>query len=454
MHTTRTFDSIVEMERYALQLSRAVATFTSNMSLIERADATREALPFRRKIAQQWKSLLDAEQILTRKEIDDLSVLDQQPICTVAPRVDRVVIVLKATRLCNLRCIYCNAWAEGAGQVMPFSILAKVVRELLLAPGVKQVDFVWHGGEVMLLKPKFFRKMIYLQEKYRSKNQSVTNSLQTNATRISEEWLSLLAALNLGVGVSIDGPPALQNRRRPTVRGEGSAALVEEGLKRLREAGIQHAALVVIDREMLAQPIEEMLAYFASVGLHDVDFLNYVPSNENVISGERDADFVSYAEFCQWMRNVYSIWLSGFRNSLRIRFLDDLISALRSASRPDNCYFSGDCLDRIFTVEAAGNLAPCDKFIGLPGSDYGSAPDMLAGPSARFAAENARHVRNEEMSSCRWNKLCHGGCPHDRLAALRLDSTPLAGCCGMADLLDDIWNEECGALPALGAQRS
>src|ERR1700722_4462060 len=39
--------------------------------------------------------------------------------------------IMKPTRLCNLRCHYCNAWREGPGNTMSFQVLAKATIEIL-----------------------------------------------------------------------------------------------------------------------------------------------------------------------------------------------------------------------------------------------------------------------------------------------------------------------------------
>ena len=33
-------------------------------------------------------------------------------------------LIIKATRLCNLRCTYCHDWDVGVDQTMPFDVLA------------------------------------------------------------------------------------------------------------------------------------------------------------------------------------------------------------------------------------------------------------------------------------------------------------------------------------------
>src|SRR5215211_3953450 len=103
-----------------------------------------------------------------------------------------LTVIMKATRLCNLRCTYCHSWKEGPGQVMGFPVLARAIRDVLGDPGVHYVDFVWHGGEATLLSPAFYRKALWLQMRFRRSDQVVHNTIQTNGTHLTNAWLSFL----------------------------------------------------------------------------------------------------------------------------------------------------------------------------------------------------------------------------------------------------------------------
>ena len=96
-------------------------------------------------------------------------------------------LVLKATRLCNLRCTYCRDWREGPGQTMGFDVLARVVAAALREESHSIVDFVWHGGETTLLPLSFYRKAMFLQSRFRRPGQRIGNVIQTNGTRLTPD---------------------------------------------------------------------------------------------------------------------------------------------------------------------------------------------------------------------------------------------------------------------------
>src|SRR5262245_45276400 len=93
-------------------------------------------------------------------------------------------LIVKATRLCNLRCAYCHDWRAGAGQTIPFEILARMTASALRDSSADEVDFIWHGGEPTVLRTSFYEKALYVQSQFQRPGQRVRNSLQTNGTRV------------------------------------------------------------------------------------------------------------------------------------------------------------------------------------------------------------------------------------------------------------------------------
>lgn len=148
-----------------------------------------------------------------------------------AINADKLVIVLKATRLCNLRCTYCHSWAEGPNQSISFDILIRAIHKILSIPNVNRFEFVWHGGEVTLLKPLFFKKLIWLQQQFKRPEQYITNTMQSNIVNLSEEWLTFIKGIGMNVGISLDGVPAVNDKRRVDYRGKGTSERVAMGIK-------------------------------------------------------------------------------------------------------------------------------------------------------------------------------------------------------------------------------
>lgn len=378
---------------------------------------------------------LAPEQILNARELALLESIETRALERQPLALRQLVVVLKNTRLCNLRCHYCRSWAEGRGQVMRFEVLAKVVREVLSVEGLKLIEFVWHGGEVTQLSPAYFNKLIWLQQRYARPGTTVKNLLQTNAVSLSEEWLTFLRAHRIDIGVSIDGPPRINDSRRVDRHGEGTSTRIAATLRRLAEHRLTFGALVVVDRDLASVPPEELLDYFCSTGLRSANLLNVLPEND-CESGE----YLSATEFTDFLVNLYRAWHSGYRERISLQPFVNLEAGVRDRRAAASCLWSGDCMGRFITVEPNGDVAPCDKYIGARGATLGNlASDrlgsVLASPELRVFADAAADAKRA-MEQCRWHGVCQGGCPHDKyisdLRGLEHDS----GCCGSAPLLE------------------
>ncbi|MFV8758600.1 radical SAM protein, partial [Yersinia enterocolitica] len=162
---------------------------------------------------------IPAKKLLDSDELDIFNEEIKKSISVKTIKAKKLVVVLKATRLCNLRCTYCHSWAEGPNQTVSFHTLVRTVRQILAIPNVNRFEFVWHGGEITLLKPAFFKKLIWLQQQFKRPEQYITNTMQSNVVNISDEWLIFIKGIGMNVGISLDGVPAVNDKRRIDYRG-------------------------------------------------------------------------------------------------------------------------------------------------------------------------------------------------------------------------------------------
>ncbi len=130
---------------------------------------------------------------------------------------------------CNLACEYCYyvekaALYPGSGMRMEEATLERVTAAYLQAHPGPEVEFMWQGGEPLLMGVEFFRRALALQTEYARPEQRVSNTLQTNGTLITEEWAAFFAENDFLLGVSIDGPAGFarplsaRSRRRSQLR--------------------------------------------------------------------------------------------------------------------------------------------------------------------------------------------------------------------------------------------
>lgn len=388
---------------------------------------------------------LPAENILDEDELDIFYSEREQSYDSSPIDASKLVVVLKATRLCNLRCTYCHSWADGPGQSIATETLIRTTKRILAIPNVKRFEFVWHGGEITMLRTKFFKKLIWLQQQFKQPGQIITNSTQTNAVNLTPEWLSFLKGLGMSVGISLDGIPKINDARRVDFRGRGTSKRVEAGIQKLRAHNIPYGALIVVDKTVRATDPREMLEYFKSIKLNSIEFLNIVPDNR-AKPGELDYDdsYISYSEYIKFLSEVFDVWYGEYSDDIRINIFDDFIKKLR---QPEftlaACYWNGNCSQEVITLEPNGDVSPCDKYVGDPGSIYGSLlsndlADLLSNSSHNQTAVAEEDAAMEKMSKCKWFKICNGGCPHDRVINRRHVPGYDDSCCGTGKLIGKI----------------
>lgn len=363
-----------------------------------------------------------------------------------------VALLVKSTRLCNLRCSYCYEWATGPDQMMPFEVAARLVAAALSDPSHDHVRITWHGGEPTIAPTRFYERMLAVQARFRRPGQSVQNAIVTNGTRLTPEWLDFIAENRFGVTVSLDGPPELHDRYRIDVRGRPTHARVLAGLTALRERDIPFGLLMVIDRAALTLGPDAIFDYFIGLGV-DSFGLNFVmPRAEPDAAPATPAEhYVTSAERTAFLVRLHDRWLAHGDPRLRIRELAALQE--RVWGNPSLvCTLAGRCIGTIYAIEPNGDVTHCDFFRGDPGYRWGN---ILVDDFATLRrSANLLRVRAERtealarLRGCPHFAVCQGGCPHERYAAVRHDPDHRAQCCGMAGIIEHIragTGEDCRA---------
>jgi sulfatase maturation enzyme AslB (radical SAM superfamily) len=73
-----------------------------------------------------------------------------------------------------------------------------------------------------LMGPDFFHQVMAVVEKYARPGMTVSHTIQTNGTKLSDEWCNFLRRHNFWVGLSLDGPKEMHDVCRVDIRGQGT----------------------------------------------------------------------------------------------------------------------------------------------------------------------------------------------------------------------------------------
>lgn len=147
-------------------------------------------------------------------------------------------IVLKLSKLCNLRCTYCYEYGHLAESArMPLDGLDFFLRTLAehRTDSDTPLSFALHGGEPLLLPPAYLRALVGLQQKHLGpRGIPYRNSAQTNLYRVRPQTLRLCEELQIGIGVSLD----VHGNERVDVHGREVQETVKRNLRDLIASGL------------------------------------------------------------------------------------------------------------------------------------------------------------------------------------------------------------------------
>jgi uncharacterized protein len=174
-------------------------------------------------------------------------------------------IVLQPTTLCNLNCSYCYLPQRKSSSRMSPEItsrLAESIRDFK-----QHLTLVWHGGEPLTCGLKHFSDLLQPLIEL-NRQQTITHSIQTNATLIDDDWCKLFTSHEFHVGVSIDGP-IWANRDRVDWQSKESFSRAIKGITLLKQSAIDFHVIAVVSSDSLPRA-KEFYDFFCELGCRSV----------------------------------------------------------------------------------------------------------------------------------------------------------------------------------------
>ena len=340
-------------------------------------------------------------------------------------------VILKVTRLCNLRCTYCHDWSDSPASHAGFALLLRALAQALQL-GRGAVDIVLHGGEPLMMGRQGLLRILTLQAHLSLGGQIVRTHLQTNATLIDDWWIDALQLFGIRASVSLDGPAALHDRSRPDALGRGSYDRVRAGLERLRRHSLLSGVLMVVTETVLALGPHALHAFFCEQDLLDVCLIPQRPAADQ--SG--GVNYAQFVEFLVRFEAVNALGRDAGGAGVRVREIE-AVRRLGAGADSGFCEMAGNCVGAFVSVESDGTVSHCDKYLGSSEFVLGNLwheplGAMLSGPAAARIGQRA-YAGLDALRSCPHFGRCQGGCPHERPVS---QAAVKNGCCGLAPLFE------------------
>lgn len=323
---------------------------------------------------------------------------------------------------CNLRCSYCYADAGANLNLMPrdllFKVIEKAVREI--PNDSLTIDFL--GGEPFLLYDEILEAIAHGNEIAEPLGKRIDWIMQTNATMLSRKRARQLRDLNVGVGVSIDGPRHLHDRYRRRAGGGGSWSAVFRNLMSARDEGLRVAPLAVIHEPSTCS---EVLTFFVERAF-DYVRLNYTSPLGRAREGlefppDRAEAFArAFMDMVGWAHQ----WCDSHKQRLRIGPLNQMLQILVTKNRDYMCMRSPCGLgDTTISFGPGGEIYACEEFEATTRATFllgqtseKTIPEVLASSHNYHLLKQRRVEKIPRCSRCHLRYTCGGGCTHKSLA--------------------------------------
>jgi uncharacterized protein len=340
---------------------------------------------------------------------------------------------------CNIKCDYCFYLEKHAlfdaheDMRMSDDVLAAYIRQYVESQPTPVVEFVWHGGEPTLLGLDFFRKVVELQKPFIGRKQ-ITNSLQTNGMRLTDEWCEFFKEHNFFIGLSLDGPREIHDRYRKDHVGKPTFDEVMQGLRLLRKHGVEFNVLACVARETAHHPLE-VYNFFKSEG---VKFIQFTPIIERLpdaktaeaglwlatpakLDGEEPNTLVTPwtvepAKYGEFLVAIYEEWVKKDVGEIFVMNFEWALNAWIGNESPV-CIFARNC-GRAVAMEHNGDVYACDHYV-YPEYRLGNVlnenlREMVEGSVASGFGPHKEKSLPEYCRKCEVLEACWGGCPKHR----------------------------------------
>lgn len=321
---------------------------------------------------------------------------------------------------CNLSCRYCyyldksKLYAEKGLKNMSDDLLEEYIRQHIEATQGSVILFSWHGGEPTLAGLDFYKKAVAVQKKYNPPGKKIMNGIQTNGTRIEENWCRFLLEEKFVVGISLDGPPELHNIFRLTKSGLPSFQETMQGYDQLVMTGIDPEILCVVNAENVKFPLE-VYRFFRQLG---ACYVTFIPLVEKLTGSLHPvtAKSVPARDFGNFLCTIFDEWLQHDIGRIKVQIFEE---AIRTAFNQEHtlCIFKPVC-GGVPVVEHNGDFYSCDHFVDkehlIGNMGKTSIAEMLACEMQQSFGLNKVKSLPRYCIKCEVSGMCNGECPKNR----------------------------------------
>ena len=324
-------------------------------------------------------------------------------------------LLFKTIDYCNLDCDYC--YTKKSSNIkhrdpIPFSIILKTFNDYIeladegrgTGPEGGYISYIWHGGEPTLAGIDYFKKIVEIQNNS-GYSKFIYNSITTNGTILNQEWIDFIKKNEFRLSLSIDGPKDVHDLHRLSVKNVSYYDKILTNIELLKDKQCQFGIICVVTEDSVDKA-EEIFSFYLKNGINRLTFLPRI-TNYSQLSVDR---------YTHFMIKIFDLWFDYDLPNIYIREFENIIHELLGG-KAELCEFNG-CCGSYLAIDGNGDLYLCDLFIGnkylrIGNIQENSLKEILDSDDTLNKIALKLNL-NDECISCKYLKICKGGCLYKR----------------------------------------
>ena len=328
-------------------------------------------------------------------------------------------VIAKPTRVCNANCSYCSSppleemgddW-EPEWKIEDFKHYFNKVYPHM----VEGAFWIWHGGEPMLMGPKFYRECFeYASNIMKKNNKWIHFSIQSNMLGYNEKWREIFGDV-FGGSLSTSFDPD-EKERKIKSSSENYSRIFFQSLNNILEDGFRPMVISVFSEET-AHLMHKM--YDLSLSYEEKAFpirLNYCHPSGRF---ENEGEVISPTTYGKYLIEIYNRWIHDDPN-FTVTPLDIMFKKTIGLDGEGHCPWTKKCGGRFIEIEPNGDIYNCSEFADI-GKKYcfGNLKeqelDILLQSTQAIKIKRRAVQLPVSCMNCEHFDDCEGGCARDAL---------------------------------------
>lgn len=387
--------------------------------------------------------------------------------------------------ICNLDCRYCfflskEALYPGSPFRMADDVMETYVKQLIESHKAPRVTIAWQGGEPTLMGLDFFEKVMAVVKEVARPGMTIEHTIQTNGTKLDDEWCRFFRQNNFLVGLSLDGTKEMHDAYRVNKGGEGTFDQVWAAAELLKKHDVEFNILCTVHAANANHPLELYQFFRDDLGANYIQFIPIVeratpellpianqgwgdygkneklsdqsdggsdPLSIEILPVAKSANRPLYmtqgnlvtersVTAKQWGNFLITIFDEWVRHDVGQVFLQLFDSALGSwFGRGASICIHRETCGNALALEHNGDLYSCDHFVE-PEYFLGNIKEehmltLVASEQQRKFGNDKRDTLPRYCLECSVRFACNGGCPRNRFITTPPSEAAPAGEAGL-----------------------